>query len=41
MVLPAHEKKDRETEDAWIFKSVTGSIVNDNPVLKLRFALQN
>jgi len=41
MVLPAHEKKDRETEDAWIFKSVTGNIVNDNPVLKLRFALEN
>jgi len=41
MVLPALEKKQRETEDAWIFNSVTGNIVKDNPVLKLRFALGN
>jgi len=37
----AGEKKDSSAEHAWIFKSVIGEIVNDNPVLKLRFAVQD
>jgi len=41
MILLSGEMKATAIEHAWIFKSITGEIVNDNPVLKLRFALED